>query len=82
MAEADAPVMDSNMMEGVLSTSAPAAEPSSAPPEDEYSCETLYIQNLNEKIKPEGLFNIFTSYKSTFLTKILFSSQKVVTWAL
>jgi U2 small nuclear ribonucleoprotein B'' len=38
------------VMEGIEATS----EPPSVPPEDEYSCETLYIQNLNEKIKPEG----------------------------
>ena len=50
MAEVDAPVPNSDVMEGIEA----AAEPSSAPPEDEYSCETLYIQNLNEKIKPEG----------------------------
>ena len=50
MAEVDAPVPNSDVMEGVEATS----EPPSAPPEDEYSCETLYIQNLNEKIKPEG----------------------------
>lgn len=41
------------LMEGVISTTTPnAAE--LGPPVDEYSCETLYIQNLNEKIKPEG----------------------------
>jgi hypothetical protein len=40
-------------MEGVISTTAPNAT-ETAPPVDEYTCETLYIQNLNEKIKPEG----------------------------
>jgi len=54
MAEVDPPVINSDVMEGVLSTSA-ATEEASAPPEDEYTCETLYIQNLNEKIKPEVL---------------------------
>ena len=54
MAEVDAPVPNSDVMEGILSTSEATAEQPSAPPEDEYSCETLYIQNLNEKIKPEG----------------------------
>jgi len=54
MTEVDAPVTNSDAMEGVLSTGAGTTEPSSAPPEEEYSCETLYIQNLNEKIKPEG----------------------------
>jgi hypothetical protein len=55
MAEVDAPVPNSEKMEGILSTSEATAEQPSGPPEDEYSCETLYIQNLNEKIKPEGL---------------------------
>lgn len=50
MTEVDAPVPNPDKMEGILSTS----ETPSVPPEDEYSCETLYIQNLNEKIKPEG----------------------------
>jgi hypothetical protein len=49
MAEVDALVPNSDVMEGIE-----GAGPPSAPPEDEYSCETLYIQNLNEKIKPEG----------------------------
>jgi len=58
----EAPVMSSDAMEGILSTNAPTAEP----PEDEYSCETLYIQNLNEKVKPEvlkaSLRGLFKSY--------------------
>ena len=63
MAEVDAPVPKSDAMEGVEAT----AEQPSAPPEDEYTCETLYIQNLNEKIKPEGsshthTIQYFTSY--------------------
>lgn len=37
-----------------------------APKEDEYKCETLYLQNLNEKIKPEvmkaTLRGLFKSY--------------------
>ena len=49
MTEIGAPVPNPDVMEGILSTSE-----ITAPPEDEYSCETLYIQNLNEKIKPEG----------------------------
>ena len=50
MAEVDAIVPNSDAMEGIESN----AEAPSVPPEDEYTCETLYIQNLNEKIKPEG----------------------------
>lgn len=66
MAEVDPPVINSDVMEGVLSTSA-ATEEASAPPEDEYTCETLYIQNLNEKIKPEGSSSsYFTSYDVPF----------------
>jgi len=62
MAEVDALVPNSDAMEGIEAT----AEPPSVPPEDEYSCETLYIQNLNEKIKPEvlkaSLRGLFKSY--------------------
>jgi hypothetical protein len=67
MAEVDATVPNSDAMEGIEATE----EPPSAPLEDEYSCETLYIQNLNEKIKPEG-FAIFyqvmmiLNFKPTF----------------
>lgn len=28
--------------------------------QDEHACETLYIQNLNEKIKPDGAQTHFT----------------------
>jgi U2 small nuclear ribonucleoprotein B'' len=53
MAELTDPIASSALMEGVISTTVPnSAE--LGPPVDEYSCETLYIQNLNEKIKPEG----------------------------
>jgi hypothetical protein len=71
MTEVDAPVMNADAMEGVLLSNAATADPPSAPPEDEYSCETLYIQNLNEKIKPEGS-SFFTSYDVCF--NIIFSS--------
>jgi hypothetical protein len=60
----------SGPMDGVADTSglpiaapvptALAAAPIAPPPGDEYSCETLYIQNLNEKIKPEGASQVFT----------------------
>ncbi|TFK42259.1 RNA binding protein [Crucibulum laeve] len=63
-------------MQGVLATGGPppegtpdaAVEPAQpAPaPEEENACETLYIQNLNEKIKPEvlkaSLRGLFKSY--------------------
>lgn len=32
-----------------------ATDVAMAPPEDN-ACETLYIQNLNEKVKPQGMF--------------------------
>lgn len=50
-------------MEGLVST-APQPEPSAAvqpPKPTEVPCETLYIQNLNEKIKPDGAFLINNS---------------------
>ena len=83
MAEVDAPVPKSDAMEGVEAT----AEQPSAPPEDEYTCETLYIQNLNEKIKPEGS-PIHTSLSvmmlQVFKTNIFIfsSSQSIATWSL
>ena len=58
MAEVDAVVPNSDAMEGIDAV----AERHSAPPEDEYTCETLYIQNLNEKIKPEGFAILYQSY--------------------
>lgn len=65
MTEVDTHVPNPDKMEGILSTGEATTEPPSAPPEDEYSCETLYIQNLNEKIKPEGS-SYFTSYNVPF----------------
>jgi U2 small nuclear ribonucleoprotein B'' len=71
MAEVDAPVPNSDVMEGIETT----AESPSAPPEDEYSCETLYIQNLNEKIKPEGFAKLYHSYVA-FLNQQIFPVLK------
>jgi U2 small nuclear ribonucleoprotein B'' len=51
---ADAPAPQPDAMQGVLSTPTPLANPEDSA-EPEYSCETLYIQNLNEKIKIDGL---------------------------
>ncbi|KIM49511.1 hypothetical protein M413DRAFT_438695 [Hebeloma cylindrosporum] len=65
MAELTEPTTSSASMEGVISTTVPNATESGAPV-DEYSCETLYIQNLNEKIKPEvmkaSLRGLFKAY--------------------
>lgn len=52
----------SGPMEGITSAEAPTGVETisqQTPAIDEYSCETLYIQNLNEKIKPEGRFMYF-----------------------
>ena len=45
----------------------PAAQaPTATPPaEAENACETLYIQNLNEKIKTDGHSPFFLAYTST-----------------
>ncbi|KAF8968345.1 hypothetical protein BDZ97DRAFT_1800089 [Flammula alnicola] len=61
------PATSSGLPDGLTSTTAPlttTAQPT--PPADEYACETLYIQNLNEKIKPDvmkaslrGLFKVY-----------------------
>src|SRR5690242_6759319 len=58
---------DSGAMEGVVAPEAPSlAQPAPVPAattagvvppaEDNYTCETLYIQNLNEKIKVDGMY--------------------------
>lgn len=56
MAEvAAAPVADA--MQGVVDTAAPevpVVEAPAVPQEPEYKSETLYIQNLNEKVKLDG----------------------------
>lgn len=58
MAEVAAPQIPQNGMEGVVPTPPPqeAAAPAALEPngEPELVSETLYIQNLNEKIKPDG----------------------------
>ena len=82
MAEVDALVPNSDAMEGIEATE----EPPSVPPEDEYSCETLYIQNLNEKIKPEGFAHTLSvmmmlQFKPTFSSSPP-SSQGLATWPL
>lgn len=38
-------------------TGAPAV-PGQTPVAEENPCETLYIQNLNEKVKPQGVYNL------------------------
>ena len=82
MAEVDAVVPNtSDAMEGIEAS----AEPPSVPPEDEYSCETLYIQNLNEKIKPEGfaiVYQVIMILKFTSAFFFFFSSQGIVAWPL
>lgn len=59
MAEIATAPPTSDDMQGVAATDAPLAETAPAavapPPEEpENACETLYIQNLNEKIKTDG----------------------------
>jgi hypothetical protein len=55
MTEVPAPILAPDAMEGVVgSDSPPTALPDAVPEEPEYTSETLYIQNLNEKIKIEG----------------------------
>ena len=50
---ADAPeVTTPTAMPGLVATT----EQPPAAAEQEYACETLYIQNLNEKIKTDGKF--------------------------
>lgn len=53
-----APTPDSMQVEDAISAppeEAAAAAPAPVPPEEpDNACETLYIQNLNEKIKTDG----------------------------
>jgi RNA recognition motif. (a.k.a. RRM, RBD, or RNP domain) len=59
-------------MTGVMDTSTNGIEPvvpasTATPPEEaENACETLYIQNLNEKIKPDGVFTFYYFLPSLF----------------
>ncbi|TFK70095.1 RNA-binding domain-containing protein [Pluteus cervinus] len=63
-----AEVAPTDAMEGVVSTETPPPADAAPPPQesDEDACETLYIQNLNEKIKPDvikaSLRGLFKSY--------------------
>ncbi|KAH9484078.1 U2 small nuclear ribonucleoprotein B'' [Psilocybe cubensis] len=66
MAELAPAPTSSAPMEGIISADRPETVSQSTPAVEEYSCETLYIQNLNEKIKPEvmkaslrGLFKVY-----------------------
>lgn len=65
MAELAAPPLAPDAMQGVIAAPAPvsgaivAAAPPAPPPQPEHISETLYIQNLNEKIKIPGLFSCF-----------------------
>ncbi|KAH7911584.1 hypothetical protein BJ138DRAFT_1237025 [Hygrophoropsis aurantiaca] len=65
MAEIQAAPVDENSMQDVAPT-LPTAEPEVAPEENEALSETLYIQNLNEKIKVDvlkaSLKGLFKSY--------------------
>lgn len=54
---APAPTPVAGSMDGILASGAPNDTPAqSTPGPDEQICETLYIQNLNEKIKPDGMY--------------------------
>lgn len=61
MAEVAAPPAP-DAMEDVVAEVAAAAEPEApaVPEEPEYISETLYIQNLNEKIKIDGIPSFFS----------------------
>ena len=53
---APAPTPVAGSMDAILATGAPNGTPAQPTPAgEEYACETLYIQNLNEKIKPDGI---------------------------
>jgi hypothetical protein len=57
-----------------------APEPAVIPPEEtENACETLYIQNLNEKIKTDGLFDGLSSRFSPLILHLLPSVKSLVT---
>ncbi|KAI0931218.1 hypothetical protein AcW1_001320 [Taiwanofungus camphoratus] len=72
MAELAAPPLAPDAMQGVIAAPAPvsgaivAAAPPAPPPQPEHISETLYIQNLNEKIKipvlKASLRGLFKSY--------------------
>jgi hypothetical protein len=66
--------VDANAMEGVIEGDNPVPAPAleeSPPPEVEYTSETLYIQNLNEKIKVPGhtIPSVFRDEKLNLFTQ-------------
>jgi len=62
MAEVSVPPIPSDVMQGVEATGTPAEAPTETPgvEEPEYTSETLYIQNLNEKIKIDGHYLVIS----------------------
>lgn len=61
--------------EPTATTSEPAQ-----PVVDDYACETLYIQNLNEKIKPEGALEM---PRSLYLYAYMcYSHESFFTWTI
>ncbi|KAG5351630.1 hypothetical protein C0989_005553 [Termitomyces sp. Mn162] len=66
MADVAAPPQGPEPMQGIITSvplSAAAPEAVAPPEEPDNACETLYIQNLNEKIKTDG--SIVTIYVNT-----------------
>lgn len=58
--EVDSETLPTAPTENATVAPEPTATTSEQPePVDDYACETLYIQNLNEKIKPEGMFAVY-----------------------
>ena len=47
---------------------------------DDYACETLYIQNLNEKIKPEGVLEML--YFLCMCDHIYCSHERIFAWTI
>lgn len=56
----------------------PAVAPETVAPsaESDHACETLYIQNLNEKIKPDGKPTSLIYYSSDVCSSVIKSSLK------
>jgi RNA recognition motif-containing protein len=77
MADVAAPPVP-DVMEGVVADTAAAAAPADpvVPEEPEFASETLYIQNLNEKIKIDGNTHLFLAVLSGALPIVLKASLR------
>ncbi len=64
----------------ILAEPTPTTSEPAQPVVDDYACETLYIQNLNEKIKPEGALEML--YFLYLCAHIYRSHESIFAWTI